>query len=132
MNVLDLKSVLNSEVKNVYVITGNDSFLRNVAVTQLKEALVDGFEEFNYVKLDGESLKESDYNLALNTLPFGAGNRLIIINNINNVGASVINDFSKLPFFNVVVAVVEPSQKINGEEINCDHLIKFFFLKIVF
>lgn len=122
MNVLDLKSNLKKSVKSVYVISGNDSFLCNVAINSLKEELVAGFEEFNLIKLDGADLKENDYNLALNTLPFGEGNRLIIINNINNIGIKLISEFNKLPFFNVVVAVVQPSQKVDGEEVNCDHL----------
>jgi len=82
MNVLDLKSNLKKSVNSVYVISGNDSFLVNIAISNLKESLIDGFEEFNYIKLEGADLKESDYKLALNTLPFGAGYRLIIINNI--------------------------------------------------
>lgn len=122
MNVLDLKSNLKKSVNSVYVISGNDSFLVNVALNNLKESLVDGFEEFNYVKLDGADLKDSEYKLALNTLPFGAGNRLVVIKNINNIGATLVNEFYKLPFYNVVVAVISPTQKISGEEINCDHL----------
>lgn len=122
MNVLDLKSNLKKSIESVYVISGNDSFLVNIALTNLKESLVQGFEEFNYIKLEGTELKESDYKLALNTLPFGSGNRLIVINNINNAGAEIINEFSKLPFCNVVVVVVKPGQKINGQDINCDHL----------
>jgi len=122
MNVLDLKSNLKKSVNSVYVISGNDSFLVNIAISNLKESLIDGFEEFNYIKLEGADLKESDYKLALNTLPFGAGYRLIIINNINTIGVNLINEFSKIPFYNVVVAVIQPSQKIEGIDINCDHL----------
>lgn len=122
MNALEIKQNLKNQIKSVYVISGNDNFLIDTAISSLKESLVEGFEEFNYIKLDGNDLKESDYKLALNTLPFGAGNRLIVINNINNVGANLVNKFSELPFCNVVIACVSPSHTIAGESINCDHL----------
>ena len=122
MNALEVKQNLKNEIKSVYVVSGNDNFLINTALTYLKESLVDGFEEFNYIRLDGSDLKESDYKLALNTLPFGSGNRLIVINNINSVGAGLVNKFSELSFCNVVVVCVSPSYTIAGENINCDHL----------
>lgn len=122
MNVLDLKKELKQYVKNVYVISGNDSFLINIAISSLKESLIDAFEEFNYVQLDGQELKEADLKVALSTLPFGAANRLIVIKNLNQNTAKVINEFANTPFYNVVVACVSPTVNITGEIINCDHL----------
>lgn len=125
MKYNDLKTNLNKEVKNLYLISGNDEYLISQAIQTLKSTLVQDFEEFNYSRLDASEIKPQDYKNILITLPFGAGYRLLVLDNITSVGAKQIQAFAKEPFYNVVVALVKPSEKLTGEEINCDHLDSF-------
>jgi len=117
-----LKDSLKNEIKPLYIIEGNDNYLLSKAISILKETLVQGLEEFNYLKVDGSDLKAGDLKTILNTLPFGSSYRLVVIENINQQTAKLLEEFSKLTMYGVVVLVVTPSVKINGEVINCDHL----------
>ena len=122
MKYLQLKESLKNEVKSLYILEGNDDYLLSKAVACLKECLVDGMEEFNYLKLDGSELKAGELKNILNTLPFGSRFRLIIIEDINQASIKALEEFSLLSNYGVVVAVLSPGYKMNGEIINCDHL----------
>ncbi|MBQ8430807.1 MAG: DNA polymerase III subunit delta [Clostridia bacterium] len=122
MKLLELKTSLKNKVEKVYIIQGNDDFLVQQAITILKEALVEGFEDFNFIKIDASELKENDYKNLLNTLPFGSNYKLVIIKNLNQNAVKAIEKFAKEEFCGIVVAVEQPDLKISGELINCDHL----------
>jgi len=125
MKSTELKENLSNEVKSLYLINGNDEYLINEAINTLKNTLVADFSEFNYVRLDALELKPQDYKNVLNTLPFGAEYRLVVLDNLNNIGAKQLQSFVETPFYNVVVAVVKSTEKLDGELINCDHLDVF-------
>ena len=60
MKFVDLKSNLQKEIKNLYVVGGNDSFLINQAIEIFKDKLDDALEEFNFQKVDASNLTDND------------------------------------------------------------------------
>ena len=92
MKYLELKDNLKKEVKSLYIIEGNDNYLVQQTLATLKQNLVEGMEEFNYLKLDASELKAGDYKNILNTLPFGSAYRLVVLENITAVGVKAIEE----------------------------------------
>ena len=122
MKFSELKNNLKADIKSLYIIEGNDEFLISQAIQILKENLVQGLEEFNYLKLDGAELKVGDLKNILNTLPFGSEHRLVVIENVNPTLSKALEAFCNLASCGVVVALVCPNLKLAGEVISCDHL----------
>lgn len=121
MKFIELKANLKKEIKNLYIINGNDSFLISEAINIFKHALVQDFEEFNYQKLNASDFGEGEYKNLFATLPFCSEYKLIVLENVNNIGIKAIEEFYKQPFYNVVVVLKDCDCKF-GETVSCDHL----------
>lgn len=122
MKFLALKKTLEKEIRNVYIVSGNDDFLISQAIQILKEKLVKCFDEFNYQKLDASDFSTGDFKNILSTLPFGDSSRLIVLENLKDVGFKAISEFEKNKFYGVVVVVINPTKDLLGEKVDCDHL----------
>lgn len=123
MKFLELKNNLQKEIKNLYVVTGNDNFLINEAITIFKEKLVDALEEFNYQKVDASTLNDNDFVNLFATLPICSKYKLIVLENVSANNTKAIDNFFKQPFYNVVVVIKNCPYK-QGEQVDCDYLDK--------
>lgn len=121
MKFVDLKSNLQKEIKNLYVVGGNDNFLINEAIEIFKDKLVDTLEEFNFQKVDASTLNDNDFVNLFATLPICSRYKLIVLENVTANNAKAIDNFFKQPFYNVVV-VIKNSPYKQGEQVDCDYL----------
>ena len=121
MKFVDLKSNLQKEIKNLYVVGGNDSFLINQAIEIFKDKLVDALEEFNFQKVDASTLTDNDFVNLFATLPICSQYKLIVLENVSQNNTKAIDNFFKQPFYNVVVVIKNYLYK-QGEQVDCDYL----------
>ena len=130
MKFLQLKKSL-TEPKSIYSISGDDEFLVSQAVRILKEGLVTCFDEFNYLKVDMDNTKTSDYANLLNTMAFGDSFRLIVFTAPNVEQVKAINKLTN-NLDKVVVVCVQPESKVdNAEIVDCNHLDRADLIKWV-
>ena len=128
MKFLQLKKSLN-EPKSIYSIVGDDEFLVSQAQRILKEGLVTCFDEFNYLKVDMDNTKSSDYANLLNTMAFGDSYRLVVFTAPNAEQVKAINSLTK-DLDRVVVVCVQPESKVdNAEIVDCNHIDKVDLVK---
>ena len=130
MKFLQLKKSL-TEPKSIYSISGDDEFLVSQAVRILKEGLVTCFDEFNYLIVDMDNTKTSDYANLLNTMAFGDSFRLIVFTAPNVEQVKAINKLTN-NLDKVVVVCVQPESKVdNAEIVDCNHLDRADLIKWV-
>ena len=81
MKFAELKKSVTNGVKPIYVITGEDAFLREKSLEILKNAFLT-FPEFNFDVFDAESLKEAPDNFyaTVTAYPFMASYRFVVLN----------------------------------------------------
>ncbi len=130
MKFLQLKKSL-TEPKSIYSITGDDEFLVSQALRILKEGLVTCFDEFNYLKVDMDNTKTSDYANLLNTMSFGDSYRMVVFSSPN---AEQVKEINKLTnnLDRVVVVCVQSDGKVdNAEIVDCNHLDRADLIKWV-
>jgi len=72
----DLRS---GNVSNLYLLYGNERFLLDKAVEELKDNILTDFPEMNLTIFEDDGLSISDLANACNTLPFGGDRRLILV-----------------------------------------------------
>lgn len=129
MKFMELTKSLKEKVFNLYNIKGDDVFLIKHAITNIKNAVVAGFEEFNFIKLDAEKLKPTELDAQLSILPMGSDYRLVVINNPN---AELVKLLNKYEFADSVVAVCVGAEKLTaGEVVDCTKLDKLDIQKYV-
>lgn len=76
-----LKSDLAAgEIGQVYLFYGEESYLREYYLGELKKALVPaGFEEFNYHKLDGKTVSMAELSEAVEAMPMMAERTMVVV-----------------------------------------------------
>ena len=81
MKFAELKKSVTNGVKPIYVITGEDAFLREKSLEILKNAFLT-FPEFNFDVFEAESLKEAPDNFyaTVTAYPFMASYRFVVLN----------------------------------------------------
>jgi len=122
MKFLQLKKSLN-EAKTSYSIVGDDDYLVSQAIRIIKEGLVTCFDEFNYLKVDMDNTKTSDYANILDTMAFGDSYRVVVFYYPNAEQVKAINALIKQNLDRVVVVCVQPAVKVdNSEIVDCNHL----------
>lgn len=130
MKFIELNKNLKQGIQHLYNIKGDDAFLIKHAISNIKNAVVQDFEEFNYAKFDAEKIKVSELEAQLSTLPMCAELRLVVIVNPNAEAVKFINkfDFNSSP----VVAVCVGAEKLTiGEVVDCSKLDKVDIQKYV-
>lgn len=70
---------LKTEIKNVYLLYGQESYLLDNAKELLKKKVVTAFPELNYNTLDGEALTVEQLQNACDTFPFGSEKKLVVV-----------------------------------------------------
>ncbi|MDF2532782.1 MAG: holA [Clostridia bacterium] len=70
---------LKNEIKKVYLLYGQESYLLDKAKELLKEKVVTAFPELNFNTLDGEALTVDQLQNACETFPFGCEKKLVVV-----------------------------------------------------
>ena len=70
---------LKTEIKKVYLLYGQESYLLDNAKELLKKRVVTAFPELNYNALDGEALTVEQLQNACDTFPFGSEKKLVVV-----------------------------------------------------
>ena len=130
MKFLELKKSLTAP-KSIYSIMGDDEFLVSQAIRLLKEGLVTCFDEFNYLKVDMDNTKTSDYANLLNTMAFGDSYRMVVFTAPSAEQVKAINALTN-GLDRVVVVCVQPEGKVdNAQVVDCNHLDRADLIKWV-
>lgn len=72
-------SEIKNEIKKVYLLYGQESYLLDKAKELLKERVVTAFPELNFNILDGENMTVDQLQNACETFPFGTEKRLVVV-----------------------------------------------------
>lgn len=142
MNVLNLKSQLNLDRKPLYIIKGNDSYLRRTALKSFQD-LIDGFaKDLNVNYFQANAMVEDVVN-ALNTPSFMSDIRLVIwygdnkkINaDLAKSNADAIKKYLQNPNPNVILVLFDENEYFKscyklGEPVDCEKLETSQLMKI--
>ncbi|MBO4570017.1 MAG: hypothetical protein J5689_02255 [Clostridia bacterium] len=142
MNALDLKQL--NKISSVFVISGNDACLRQLALNELQRKLVPSFSDLNLVNLSAQKLNENELFEALCAYPFGDSYKMIVLNDLKVTKQSkstaellkVIANHAKLEEFSSVLVIVNPenlsASDINGAcFVDCSHLSEEKLARII-
>ena len=80
-----LKARLNKQLKNAYLLQGDDLFLFDKAYAMIKNAAHLSMEDFNLVKFDDDNFSCDKFLDATQVLPLIDEKRLILLKNITKV-----------------------------------------------
>ena len=73
-----LKEALSGGVLgNVYIFHGEESYLREFYLSEMKKSLVAGFESFNYHKLEGKGLTVQNLTETVEAMPMMAQRTMV-------------------------------------------------------
>jgi len=76
----------NRKIPLAYLLTGDDDYQKNQALTELLQHLVDGeLADFDLEQLDGETATSDRILTGLNTPPLGRGRRVVLIKFANKM-----------------------------------------------
>lgn len=73
--------IKQNQFKSVYLLYGQEAYLRNLYKGKLKEAILNGSDEMNYSYFEGKGIDVNKVTEIADTLPFFSERRLIIIEN---------------------------------------------------
>lgn len=107
--------IKKNEYKNVYLIYGEESYLKRQYKDKLKQAIV-GEDTMNYSYFEGDKIDVKQIIEIGNTLPFFADKRLIIIeeSNLFKTSNDVLADFIKaIPEYLIIIFVESEVDKRN-------------------
>ena len=78
MGLAQLKEALSGGVLgNVYIFHGEESYLREFYLSEMKKSLVAGFESFNYHKLEGKGLTVQNLTETVEAMPMMAQRTMV-------------------------------------------------------
>lgn len=104
--IQDLK---NQTYKQMYLLYGEEDYLRKQYRDKLKEALVSPDDTMNYHYYEGKDINVGEIIDLAETLPFFADKRVIILENsgLCKSGGDALADYLKQPAESVVIILVE-------------------------
>ena len=129
MKFLDLSAKLKEEIKNVYMLIGQDAYLRQTSVKLIKKATVSNLtESFDESIFNNENFDLTKIDEAVNSLPFGDGYKLVVLKEIPKLLEADKKQLEKI-IENVppsTCIVLDMAENINnfkqGEIIDCSSL----------
>lgn len=121
MKFIELNKKLKEKVLPLYNIVGEDVFLIRQSIITLKNYLVKDFDEFNFVKLDAEKLKQNEIDAIISTLPIGSDYRLVVLVNPCSEIVKFLNSYN-FDEISTVVACVNANNLKSAETIDCGKL----------
>ncbi len=104
--IQDLK---NQTYKQMYLLYGEEDYLRKQYRDKLKEALVSPDDTMNYHYYEGKDINVGEIIDLAETLPFFADKRVIILENsgLCKSGGDALADYLKQPAESVIIILVE-------------------------
>lgn len=78
------KAVKSGELENVYIFHGEETYLRQRYLEEIKELLIPaGFEEFNFHRLSGKGLTVQTLSETVEAMPMMAQNTMVIVTDMD-------------------------------------------------
>ena len=114
-----MKNFVNLPLKNVYRIVGDDYYLIDLAVDQLKQACGISLSDLNQSFFDDENFLAEDVIDACNQMPFMAEKRLIILKDLSKISETdkqKIIKYSKNPSPYSVLVVIDNNKNFTALE----------------
>ena len=74
-----IEDIKNKQFKNIYLLTGEEIYLRNQYRKRLREALLDPEDTMNYASFEGKNINPKEVIDLAETMPFFADRRVIEI-----------------------------------------------------
>lgn len=76
-----IEDLKNKTFSNVYLLFGEEAYLRKQYRDKLRDALCDASDTMNYAKYEGKDIDQNEVADMVNTLPFFSERRVILIQN---------------------------------------------------
>lgn len=132
MKYIELKSSLKQQVKNAYLIYGDDRYLCYDALKKIEAALSLTIKDMNSVIISGESTTAKDIVDSANLYPFGDMYRLVVVKNFNpskdSKASAIIQEYLNAPLLSTVLVFFNPDgneffKNIKGlENVDCSKI----------
>ncbi len=74
-----VNEIKSGEIKKIYLLHGQESYLLDRARELLKEQVVTAFPELNYNQMDGENVTLEQLQNSCETFPFGSEKKLVVV-----------------------------------------------------
>ncbi len=85
MKFIELVNNLKSQIKNLYLIKGDDIFVIDSAIKHISNACIKEYPDFNKIIITDENFNINFLDEAIQSLPIGADRRLVILKHINKL-----------------------------------------------
>ena len=128
MKYIELKSNLKQEIKNAYLIYGDDRYLCYDALKKIENSLNISIIDMNSVTISGDSTSAKEIIESANLYPFGDEFRLVVVKNFNPLkdkqASGVIQEYLNKPLRSTVLVFFSPdgSEFFKGMK-NIEHVI---------
>lgn len=78
------KNIADNSIGRLYILHGEEDYLRDYYVNQMRTKLVSGVcESFNFHKLDGSKMNMDDLTDAVNALPMMSDKSMVVVNDLD-------------------------------------------------
>ncbi len=128
MKFIELNKSLKTEIKHLYCLNGDDSFLLSSAVRLIKDAVIKDLEEFNVAKFDADKMPKSEFIAQLETLPMGNDYRLLVL---DTPSTEICNYIKSYQFEDFQVVVLKNAKLSVGEQVDCSKLDRIDISKYI-
>jgi DNA polymerase-3 subunit delta len=80
-----IKEINSGEIKKLYLLYGQESYLLDKGLEEIKSRAVTGLEEINYMVFDNKNMDIDELRNACETLPFGSEKKLIVVKDFSGL-----------------------------------------------
>lgn len=131
MKFVELKPKLKrGEVLSVYVVKGEDDFVKNIALKMIVDNVVTSFQELNVSVMTSDEIIPQKVIDACNTMPFMAEKKVIAVKEnekkLSQELAGLLKDYVKNPNPSTVLVLINGDNssfsKLPAESIDCNRL----------
>lgn len=134
-----LKSRLNKEIKNIYLVQGDDFYLFEKAEDMIKKACNLSFYDFNFVAFDEDNFSAKKFIDSCQVLPIGDEKRLIFLKGISKISDSdkkMILSYANNPVNSTVVVVLDYSNNFDflkqySENVSAKRMERELLVKLI-
>ena len=80
-----LNDINSGSIKKLYLLYGSETYLLDKGLEEIKEEVVEGFEEINFLLFEDKYLDVVQLRNACDTLPFGSDKKLIVVKDFHGL-----------------------------------------------
>ncbi len=80
-----IKEVKSGDIKKLYLLYGQENYLLDKGLEEIKDRVVTGLEEINYMVFDNKNIDIDELQIACETLPFGSEKKLIVVKDFSGL-----------------------------------------------